>query len=108
MLESLCIVCGKIYGGPRYIANVRREYVAENHIHITCKFSAVKMAMAGDSSSDDRGVKDITKGVHDMCIDADVRQMREEMRQLDRSKRMFDLVNCRDARQRERAARDTA
>ena len=91
---------------PRCVANVRREDAAGNHILITRKFSVVKMATTRDSSSDDQVVENITKDVHDICIDE--RQMREEIRQLERDKRMFDLVKRRDALERERAARDMA
>ena len=106
MSDSFCIPCGKIHAGPRCISDVKREDAAGNHIRITRKFSAVKMATAG-SSSDDRVVEEITKDVREVCIDDDERRMREEIRQLEREKRMFELMKRRDVLEKERAARDT-
>lgn len=107
MSDGFCNPCGKIHGGPRCIPDVKREDAAGNNIRITRKFSAVKMATAGDSS-DDRVVEEITKDVRDLCIDEGERRVREEIRQLERDKRMFELVKRRDVLEKERAARDTA
>ena len=82
-----------------------------NHIRITRKFSAAKMAMAGDSA-DDRVLEDITKDVGEICIDEDERRIREEIRQLEWDKCMFELAKHKDALkkgalEREKTTRDT-
>lgn len=106
MPESFCIPCGKIHTGPKCVSEVKREDAAGNHIRITRKFSAVKMATAGEVT-EDRVVEDITQDVRDICIDVDERRMREEIRQLERDKRMFELAKRRDVLEKEKAVRDT-
>ena len=95
MWDSFCNPCGKIHAGPRCVSEVTREDAAGNHIRITRKFSAAKMATAGDSA-DDRVLEDITKDVGEICIEEDERRIREEIRQLERDKRMFELAKRRD------------